>query len=475
MSSPMSFSSAAARRPARSPSPTRAESSRPRPRRRPVSSVAAETAAAAAVFVAVAERVRRAVAAVAATDPHPSDPFRGLYVSDEAALAPGERDRRRRRRRADRVGRRAARPERARPSGARPLRGAGAGPPVRPAARATFTMTSREGSRARGSPPGCWRTTTAESDAVLARFAADAPLRRVGARAPARRRSDDPGRRATREGRRPSRGSSAGRRARRFTRRRPARPRLRDRPRPGRRRRAAAPGAAATPGSASCCSRSAPMLPSCSPPRGAARCLSCAHVRPRLPRPPPRQCLRAALAGAALCFELDDLSRDDYAGVAAGIAELGPGTLLCARRSDAVSGIPDLRALAISVPEPSLAERRALWRAHAPGADVDGVAERFRLSMAQIAHAADVAGASARSRGDGPTAAADLERGAREASRTRSGRAGRAGRAARRLERPGAARGAARAAAVGGGLPPPPRSRALGVGLRTRAWRAGRA
>ena len=33
------------------------------------------------------ERVRHAVAAVAATDPHPSDPFRGLYVSDEAALA----------------------------------------------------------------------------------------------------------------------------------------------------------------------------------------------------------------------------------------------------------------------------------------------------------------------------------------------------------------------------------------------------
>ena len=80
----------------------------------------------------------------------------------------------------------------------------------------------------------------------------------------------------------------------------------------------------------------------------------------------------------------------------------GARALLCARRPDAVSAIPGLRALVISVPEPSLAERRALWRAHAPGADVDGVAARFRLSMAQIAHAADVADRlRARARGTG--------------------------------------------------------------------------
>jgi SpoVK/Ycf46/Vps4 family AAA+-type ATPase len=131
--------------------------------------------------------------------------------------------------------------------------------------------------------------------------------------------------------------------------------------------------------------------------------------------------LRAALAGAALCFELDDLSRDDdLAGVAASIAELGPRALLCARRPDAAA-VPGLRALAISVPEPTLAERRALWREHATGADVDGVAAHFRLSMAQIAHAAEVALASAHARGNGPPSAADLERGARDASRTRLG------------------------------------------------------
>ena len=106
--------------------------------------------------------------------------------------------------------------------------------------------------------------------------------------------------------------------------------------------------------------------------------------------------------------------------MAAAIAERGPRALLCARRPDAAA-VAGLRVLAISVPEPTLAERRALWRAHAPGADVDGVAAHFRLSMAQIAHAAEVATASSHVRRDGPPSAADLERGARDASRTRLG------------------------------------------------------
>ena len=83
----------------------------------------------------------------------------GLHVSDEAALALARGSDRRGRRRPDRVGGRAARPRRARPPRARPVRGAGAGPAVRSAAEPTCTMTSRGGSRARGSPSGCWRTT----------------------------------------------------------------------------------------------------------------------------------------------------------------------------------------------------------------------------------------------------------------------------------------------------------------------------
>jgi AAA+ superfamily predicted ATPase len=40
-------------------------------------------------FAAVADRVRAAVADVAASDPHPSDPYRGLYLTDELALTLG--------------------------------------------------------------------------------------------------------------------------------------------------------------------------------------------------------------------------------------------------------------------------------------------------------------------------------------------------------------------------------------------------
>ena len=35
----------------------------------------------------IAARVRAAVESVAASDPNPTDPFRGLYVTDELALA----------------------------------------------------------------------------------------------------------------------------------------------------------------------------------------------------------------------------------------------------------------------------------------------------------------------------------------------------------------------------------------------------
>src|SRR5262249_6884232 len=37
-------------------------------------------------FAALDARIRAAVEAVAATDPNPADPFRGLYISDELAL-----------------------------------------------------------------------------------------------------------------------------------------------------------------------------------------------------------------------------------------------------------------------------------------------------------------------------------------------------------------------------------------------------
>ena len=372
-----------------------------------------------AVFAAVGERVRRAVAAVAATDPHPSDPFRGLYVSDEAALALASGST------VDGVDERIA------SAGALlglegldlPVLALCAAPELDPRFGRLLSYLHDDVTRRLASPRLAARLLAndpSESDAVFARFAADAPLRRVGAvrlldgeaTTPVAERLvkvDDrlashllgaglaarpPGDRLVH----PSavNGSRAGTVAR-------LRNALRD---------------------------LGPGVPLLAVGADGPELLAAAWGGPVLvvhareataPQDAAAAELRAALAGAALCFELDDLSRDDdLAGLAACIAERGPRALLCARRPDAAA-VPGLRALVISVPEPTLAERRTLWRAHAPGADVDGVAAHFRLSIAQIAHAAEVASASAHARGDGPPSVADLERGARDASRTRLG------------------------------------------------------
>jgi len=381
-----------------------------------VSSVAAEPGVAAGVFAAVAERVRSAVAAVAATDPNPSDPFRGLYISDAAALAlAGEAT-------AD------GHDERIAAAGALlglegldlPVLALCAAPELDPPFGRLLAYLHDDVTKRLASPRLVARLLTddpAASDAVLARFASDAPLRRTGAvrlldgeattpiaerlvkvdnhlagylvraglAAPAggdrlvHPSDTDPGRAAVVERLRAA---------------------LSD-PRLGVALLAVGADAAELLATA----RGGPVL--VVPAREAASPDSVAAAG-----------LRAALAGAALCLDLDELSPDGHTGVAAFIAERRAGVLLCARRPHAG---PALRALAVPVPEPSLAEREALWRAHAPGADVDGVASRFRLSMGQIAHAADVAAACARSRGNGPPVGADLERGAREASRTRLG------------------------------------------------------
>ena len=387
--------------------------------RRPVSSVAGEPAAAPAVLVSVAERVRRAVATVAATDPQPNDPFRGLYVSDEAALALANGFA------LEGVDERFA--SAAAMLGLNgldlPVLALCAAPELDPRFGRLLAYLHDDVMRRLASPRLAARLLAddpVESDTVLARFAADAPLRRIGAvrllegepTTPVAERLvkvDDRlaghllgvGLAPSRPGDRlvhpsatdPGRAGAVAQ----------LRSALRD---PGLGISLLAVGADAPELLAA--ARGGPVL-----------VVHAGEVASR--EDVAAAGLRAALAGAALCFDLDELSGDHRAGLAACLVEVGAGALLCARRPGAVSAVPGLRALAISVPEPSLAERRALWRAHAPGADVDGVAARFRLSMTQIAHAADVADAFARARGNGPPGPADLEHGARDASRTRLG------------------------------------------------------
>jgi ATPase family associated with various cellular activities (AAA) len=129
--------------------------------------------------------------------------------------------------------------------------------------------------------------------------------------------------------------------------------------------------------------------------------------------------LHAALAGAALCFRADGAAPEPRPPVPPPDERL----LACARSREAAAAFGDVPLLVVEVPPPSYAERRELWRARLAGAEdaVDGVPARFRLSMRQIEHAARLAGASARARGAERPSASDVERGAREASRTRLG------------------------------------------------------
>jgi hypothetical protein len=382
-----------------------------------VSSVAAEPAAATAPFMTVLQRVRRAVQRVAATDPHPSDPFRGLYVSDDAALALASGAA------VDGVDERIASVGALLGLGGLdiPVLALCAAPELDPRFGRLLAYLHDDVTRRLASPRLAARLLTddpAEPDAVLARFAADAPLRRLGAI----RVLDDETPTPVADRLVKVDDHLAGRLLGVALAASP----------PGDRLVvpcAIDPGRAAAAGqlraalgdtgvSLLAVGADAPELLAAA--RGGP--VLVVHAREAAsPETAAAAGLRATLAGAMVCFELDDLSPDDHAGVAAFVATLRGAALLCARRPATVSALPGLRALAVTVPEASVAERRALWRAHAPGAAVDGVAERFRLSMAQIAHAADVAGAAARSRGNGPPHAADLELGARDASRTRLG------------------------------------------------------
>ena len=102
-------------------------------------------------FEALDARIRSAVEAVAATDPNPADPFRGLYISDELAARARARGPRQRARRPARPGRAAARPERTRGRGAGALRRARSSARTTGASTPTSTTTSPGSSRARGS------------------------------------------------------------------------------------------------------------------------------------------------------------------------------------------------------------------------------------------------------------------------------------------------------------------------------------
>ena len=132
--------------------------------------------------------------------------------------------------------------------------------------------------------------------------------------------------------------------------------------------------------------------------------------------------MRTVLEGAWLALEVPAAhTPEDVMRVRRGFELAGPQVLACARRTQDIVSLGGARVLVIEVPPPSPRERRALWAAHVPPGDVAEAASKFRLSMSQIAAASRIATLAARGRGAETPTPADLEQGAREASRTELG------------------------------------------------------
>jgi SpoVK/Ycf46/Vps4 family AAA+-type ATPase len=107
--------------------------------------------------------------------------------------------------------------------------------------------------------------------------------------------------------------------------------------------------------------------------------------------------LRATLTGARLAIDgLDDLAPEERARLHRIVEALGNPPLLCTNRPRVPRALVGLSHLTVIVPPPEEAERARLWTAYAPESATSDVAAAFSLSSGQIRQAARLAGAEAR-------------------------------------------------------------------------------
>ncbi len=132
--------------------------------------------------------------------------------------------------------------------------------------------------------------------------------------------------------------------------------------------------------------------------------------------------LAAALEQRLLCLDgLEDLTPAERARLLRTIDESPVRiVLLAARRRDAIA-LSDRAALLVEVPHPSFGERSHAWEEFTGSADTRDVAAKFRLSIEQIQAAAEVSLISAQTRQAPAPGPADLDLGARQASSSRLG------------------------------------------------------
>ncbi len=376
----------------------------------------------------VEARVREAVESVAASDPNPTDPFRGLYVTDELAVAIARSGPS-----MDPEGRLAHAAERLGLDDIdASVLAVCAAPELNPAYGRLYAYLHDDVTRKLPSPGLVARLVAGDGVApgdVLARFARDAPLRRLGALRVLDERGPTPIADRGVKVADPVAALLLG-------------ADLDDARTHGRQRREPVPEA--DPGRAGLLVELRGLI-------------ACDTRLPLLLIGPDAPSLLAAALGRPLVMvdaadvEDADVMRDARLTAALedrrlcieGLEGLEPGTrraalralggmyerpLVCGLGADAAVALGDRTAIVVEAPAPTFAERRAAWVAHAGGADVDDVAAKFRLSMSQIADAAEVARHTAAVEGLAAPAPRHLDLGARRAS------SGRLGELAARLE-----------------------------------------
>ena len=373
-------------------------------------------------FAVLATRVREAVEAVAATDPSPIDPFRGLYVSDEGALG---------------LARAAEEPA---PLDARLALAAerlgldeldtavlalSAAPELSPRYGRLFAYLHDDVTRKLPSPGLIARLLaggTVTHESVLARFGQDAPLRLKGALRLIDERGQTPlADRGVKVADRLA-GFLVGAALDEGTRD----GRLRHQPLP-----AYDPGRPGTVAELKALLAAETRLPLIVVGADARAILAVAVGRPlvmldaadavdaELLR---EAVLVAGLEGARLAFTgLERLEPGERRRAVGMLSTCQERILVCAQSATAAVAFGNRAALVVDASMPTFSERRVAWRVLAGTDDVEDVAAKFRLSIGQIAQAAEVARQTAAVEGVADPAPRHLDLGARRASSTRIG------------------------------------------------------
>jgi adenylate kinase family enzyme len=127
--------------------------------------------------------------------------------------------------------------------------------------------------------------------------------------------------------------------------------------------------------------------------------------------------LAARLVGARLCLDgIGDLVPAERTRLLHTLDESPERVVLIAARTGEAAVLSERTTMTVTVPPPEFGDRARAWTELTGMAGTDEVAAKFRLSIAQIRAAAEVGLVAARGRGEPTPRQADLDFGARQAS-----------------------------------------------------------